>query len=500
MVQTDESENASTTLGETSTIADKSKDTLHINSGNKWIRIEASTNAAKDNIITIKHDVHNTPETSSEKSLANENSEEVTFEVPSYSFDKAGHFTTKDIKTITMPFSYGIFIADEGTASEASATFDTFAINGDNWLKTTIEKEDKMTLTHIGPVAQTNIIEVADVAPKFGETFTIEDWRFDEKGHKNWLGTHKVTIPKGSYENTGAIGVITSIGFAPETGAITSNSNFLGAIQLGSYMAPSQIAATEVDSAILASDITKATSLEDALKILDSRIMRAEETISLLDYSFTASTGAFISSITEKNGKIVVTDTALEPVLTLTPGKSDTAPIINFSINSKRVTPQSINMASTAVYGVTKLTSKYDNANESLAITGKGVNSALAALNSTAVILTPDQTISSIVENNGIITVATQKIKIDNTNINDDTINQSKIKGLGDSLLSLQKAINQKQNTIPENTYDAFGAAEGVKTEILGEINTTIQPLLTRIADLEKAVKELQDNSSSITK
>ena len=108
-------------------------------------------------------------------------------------------------------------------------------------------------------------------------------------------------------------------------------------------------------------------------------------------------------------------------------------------------------------------------------------------------------TISSIVENNGIITVVPQKIKIDNTNIDDDTINQSKINGLGDSLLSLQKAINQKQNTIPENTYDTFGAAEGVKTEILGGANTTIQALLTRITNLEETVKKLQDNSSSTT-
>ena len=475
----DESEsiNASTELGETSTKADKSKDTLHINSGNKWIRIKAST-SDNDNIITITHDVHELNETrSQERSLANEESEKVIFEVPFYSFDKAGHFTTKDIKPIIMPFSYGIFIADEGDASKASATFDTFAIKGDSWLKTTVG-EDKITLTHIGPVApKTDIKEVADVTPKFGEAFTIEDWHFDDKGHKNWSGTHKVTIPKGSYENTpvstGAIGVITSIGFAPETGAITSNSNFLGAIQLGSYMAPSQIAATEVDSAILASDITKATSLEDALKILDSRIMRAEETISLLDYSFVASEGFFISSLTEKNGKIIATETALKPDLTLTPGKSDTAPIINFSINSKATTPQPITIASTEVYGVTKLTSGYDNANESLAITGKGVNSAFATLNSPKVILAPGQTISSIGENNGIITVAIQKIKIDNTNIDDGAINQSKISGLGDSLLSLQNAIDEKQNTI--------------------------QTLLTRITNLEETVKKLQDNSSSAT-
>lgn len=505
-LDTDESINASTALGKASTVADKSKDTLHINSGNKWIRIEASTsnnedNSKKNNIITIKHDVHETTKTDSEKSLVNEKSENVTFEVPSYSFDKAGHFTTKDIKTITMPFSYGIFIADEGTPSKASATFDTFAINGDSWLKTTVEK-DKMTLTHIGPVApKTEIKEVADVTPKFGETFAIEDWRFDEKGHKNWSGTHKVTIPKGSYENTpvstNAIGVITSIGFTPETGKITSSSNFLGAIQLGSYTAPSQIVATEVDNAILASNITTTTSLEDALKILDARIMRTEETISLLDYSFTAPEGSFISSITEKNGKIVANKTELEPTLTVT-ADLNTVPNINFSINSKTATSP-ITIATTKVYGVTKLISEYDNTNESLAITGKGVNSALATLNSIAVTLTPDQTISSIVENNGIITVVPQKIKIDNTNIDDDTINQSKINGLGDSLLSLQKAINQKQNTIPENTYDTFGAAEGVKTEILGGANTTIQALLDKIADLEKAIKELQDNSSSAT-
>ena len=57
-----------------------------------------------------------------------------------------------------------------------------------------------------------------------GDTFTIEDWRFDTKGHKAGVETHTVKIPQGSLTQTTSksdANVLTTISFVPTTGAIT---------------------------------------------------------------------------------------------------------------------------------------------------------------------------------------------------------------------------------------------------------------------------------------
>jgi hypothetical protein len=67
---------------------------------------------------------------------------------------------------------------------------------------------------------------LANLTPNFGDTFTIEDWVFDTKGHKSNMSTHTVKIPKGSLvvennEEFTNINAIANIVFEPETGEIT---------------------------------------------------------------------------------------------------------------------------------------------------------------------------------------------------------------------------------------------------------------------------------------
>lgn len=296
-------------------VADNTQDTLAIDSGDSWIKLV--TDAANDK-ITISHDVKKTSTSTSTATLSTETDSTTTFDVFTYTFDDRNHFKNVDTKTITMPNSYGKIIGDnksdgKNVVSEATATHDTFAIIGDNWLTSTISK-DKVTLTHdnANSVAER---KVANVTPAFGSTFTIEDWRFDSKGHMyGGAETHTVKIPQGSYTNTpataNATGVITSIGFTPTTGAITSNSNYLGAIKLGSYTKPTTIK-TLANASITASNFDTNTTLSSAINALDSRIMAEEkaraDAISGLNLSATYEAKGTASAVEQRLMEIIGT-------------------------------------------------------------------------------------------------------------------------------------------------------------------------------------------------
>lgn len=315
-------------------VADNTQDTLAIDSGDSWIKLV--TDAANDK-ITISHDVKKTSTSTSTATLSTETDSTTTFDVFTYTFDDRNHFKNVDTKTITMPNSYGKIIGDnkaegKNVVSEATATHDTFAIIGDNWLTSTISK-DKVTLTHdnANSVAER---KVANVTPAFGSTFTIEDWRFDSKGHMyGGAETHTVKIPQGSYTNTpattNAIGVITGIGFTPTTGAITSTSNYLGAIKLGSYTKPTTIK-TLANASITASDFDTNTTLSSAINALDSRIMAEEkaraDAIDGLDVTGASniSSSKTISSWSETNGKVNITTQDISITSSQVSDKTDT--------------------------------------------------------------------------------------------------------------------------------------------------------------------------------
>lgn len=315
-------------------VADNTQDTLAIDSGDSWIKLV--TDASNDK-ITISHDVKKTSTSTSTATLSTETDSTTTFDVFTYTFDDRNHFKNVDTKTITMPNSYGKIIGDnkadgKNVVSEATATHDTFAIIGDNWLTSTISK-DKVTLTHdnANSVAER---KVANVTPAFGSTFTIEDWRFDGKGHMyGGAETHTVKIPQGSYTNTpattNATGVITDIGFTPTTGAITSTSNYLGAIKLGSYTKPTTIK-TLANASITASDFDTNTTLSSAINALDSRIMAEEkaraDAIDDLDVAGASniSSSKTISSWSENNGKVNITTQDISITSSQVNDKTDT--------------------------------------------------------------------------------------------------------------------------------------------------------------------------------
>lgn len=223
-------------------IADNTQDTLGINSGNEWIKIE--TNPSTD-VITISHDVKNVSSSESSLNLSTEISGTTTFDIPTYTFDATNHYSSHDTKTLTMPNSYGKFTGDTGS-SEATATHDTFSITGDTWV-TTAASADQISLAHSAPHEKAHAT-VANETPNFGSTFTIKDLDFDNKGHKANEGTHTVTIPQSSLVTDGLGNVMTGLSLVPSTGVFTQNRALVGSLDLTGYNA------NETNPLITASD------------------------------------------------------------------------------------------------------------------------------------------------------------------------------------------------------------------------------------------------------
>ena len=273
--------------GKTQT-ADNTQDTIQFNASNKWIKLEAE----EKDIIKFGHLLKTVTPTTSEATLSNETSAKVTFEVYNDTFDEAGHHNGRDTKTITMPFGYGKITGDTGSTS-ASATFDTLAINAnDDWIATEASL-DKINITHTGPVVSTFEPKSNIETPQFGSTFTIEDWYFDEKGHKHSKGTHTIQFPKGGLNDLVATGssVLTGISMAPETGFITQTNANVGTLALTGF-----IDDTDTNGKTL--QISSTSSINTAFKTIQNYINN-------LDYA-DESTSKFISKITQTDGKIIV--------------------------------------------------------------------------------------------------------------------------------------------------------------------------------------------------
>lgn len=193
------SENATGEPETANVVADTTQDTLAINSGNKWIRID--TDATGDS-LTIRHDVHETSDTTSTQTLVSETGV-TTFNIPTYTFDKAGHYTSHDTKTITVPFGYGKITGDSGSTA-ASATYDEVTFASDDWLTATITK-DTVTYSHDYPKKVDDTASESNVNGN-GDTIVLETLERDDKGHVIKVNENTVTLPFGYKTFTGDSG------------------------------------------------------------------------------------------------------------------------------------------------------------------------------------------------------------------------------------------------------------------------------------------------------
>ena len=278
-------------------VADNTQDTLGINSGNEWIRIE--TDPTND-IVTIYHDAKNVGKFSTEVNLSRESDENVTIDISEDSFDDTNHLSSKTKTTYTLPNSYGKFTGDnkennEPVVSEATATHDTFSITGDTWITTTVSK-DSIALAHTDAHTATTSVGENGSSYQFGSTFKVLNVGIDDKGHVKDLSTHNVTIPQGGLTDAAANGadVITQLLFDKPTGMLSSTRTNIGALALTGYSLNNNGSS---EAAIAAAD-TLNTALQRIEYRLNKEITDRKTVIDSLDSSYTAAGAVMQTGIT----------------------------------------------------------------------------------------------------------------------------------------------------------------------------------------------------------
>lgn len=301
-------------------IADNTQDTLSINSGNKWVRIDTD---ADSDTVTISHDVHDFDTDSAGHTNLNteENAKkEDNLTIYDWDYDKAGHIISKKEHTYTLPFSYKTIAL--GSASEAVAeitsnttslvadtTQDTLTIApGNKWIALKADAStDTISIGHAA-AGGTTITTSGATEPtnnetktlNFGETFTTSYVRYDEMGHITDSGTREVTVPIGSLadtSSTNAANVLTGIDFTAQTGAIKTTHQNASALLLTGH--------TDTTTGhVLATD-----SISGAFSKLDERIDDTNTRIDNLDVTDTATSGEVVSTVQQTDGKIAVAHT-----------------------------------------------------------------------------------------------------------------------------------------------------------------------------------------------
>lgn len=307
-------------------VADRTKDTLTINSGNKWVKIDSNSNT---DTLTISHDIH-TPNTTN-KNATDLNTPAIdTITLQDIAFDEAGHMTENRTHQYILPYGFKKVAVNQAESTsvnkvepikataEAENTQDTLQVNvGNIWL-TAQEANKVLTIGH--NIATTTQKDGSNITNNnFGSTITIPDFEFDEAGHLKTYGTHTENIPQGQLIETTpktTSNVLTDLTFAPTTGTITTDRTTLGDINLGADL-QSWMAETSNGEQIQNSSITTNTKLITALSILDTRIAKEElnrkNEIDKLAFSeMQLQPSETISTISEDNGIIKVAKQGIE--------------------------------------------------------------------------------------------------------------------------------------------------------------------------------------------
>ena len=170
-------------------IADNSQDIVNIET-DEWINIATTDAEGNDKLVFTHRYPYQERNTTSLSNLNSPLSNTINLET--VVLDDAGHVKHVNTETVTLPYGFKTITGNNGSLV-ADNTQDTIALSGDNWIQTTASSEG-VAIIHIGPVTVPER-NVASVTPNFGDTFTIEDWRFDEKGHKAGVETHTVEMP-----------------------------------------------------------------------------------------------------------------------------------------------------------------------------------------------------------------------------------------------------------------------------------------------------------------
>ena len=257
-------------------------------SSDEWLEITVDSERADGTPIHFEHLYPNKSVDTESDFDVNGNGDTINLET--IAVDETGHVINKNTNTVTLPFGYKTFVGGNNASGQtvAASTQATMTLVGDSWIKPEISTHT-ITYNHIGPVTSTEI-KKNDLTPNFGESFEIEDWYFDEKGHKSNKTVHTVKIPAGSLNELSFNGssVITGLKMTPSSGAIEQTNTDIGDLKLAGYTANTG-----------ALKLSGENTLNEGLAIISNYINN-------LDYSNDSAT-QFISKIEQTDGKISVT-------------------------------------------------------------------------------------------------------------------------------------------------------------------------------------------------
>ena len=404
------STNTSDTSSSSGTItADSLSDTLNFASGNQWLQL---SHDATTDTVTFKHYVKKFTESTDSTDLDNS----ATFTVQELAWDNAGHLTGSTKRTYTLQDGYkNVSIANSGSNTSTAAApgtstgtlvaanrVDTVAMDtGNRWITLTPDATNKkVTFSHANAgTATTSKGDTAAQTPKFGKTFKVLSAGIDAAGHVSSLADHTVTIPAPSLSDTTTGNVVTGLSLVAEDGAFTLTKANVGTLALTGYTAPT----SNATGTIAATD-----TISGAFKKVQSYLGSLTDRINGLDVSDSAVDGEFVSSVSQSDGKITVNRVALAPSITIGAGTSSAAPTVNVTVNGKSGTAQSITIASTSKYGVTKLTNSTSSTSTTTAATPSSVKSAYDLADSAKTVAD-----AAVVANNAITGATKCKITYD---------------------------------------------------------------------------------------
>ena len=187
-----------------SVAAAETQDTIYINSGNKWVRIDAIDAEKK---LIISHDIH-TPDTADAETFDfNDQMDTSSIFLQDIEFDEAGHMTANKRHEYILPYTFRAIQPGRDSENvedmhsntiqvQADSVFDTVTIGpGNKWLKISgAASTDTLQLAHL--VQPINTEKKPD-EEMTGETnsIVVQDITYDEAGHIIGCQPRQITLP-----------------------------------------------------------------------------------------------------------------------------------------------------------------------------------------------------------------------------------------------------------------------------------------------------------------
>lgn len=408
--------------------AKNTQDSLTINSGNKWVRIDGDANT---NSLSISHDVHSFSNgkantnygLTSSKSIQELDSNN-TFTIPYFQFDEAGHIISAGNNTVTVPEVFATIKVSTSTdignstagiagSCVADSLQDTLTLaEGNKWINLVADEvNDKITFYHYAQAftqsTQTTNFNDASV----GNTFAIQVIEWDEAGHLTSSIKNTFTLPNafssvkiGSSSSTEVTEIAAANG-AVNASAIKDEITF----NVGNRWLKAKVDGKTITFAHAAPD-TRSSSTSSSMANTQTPSFGNTFNIPVIKY--------------DQMGHIfsVGTTTVKIPNITFTGGIGNV--VTELTYNNGAFTLSKANIGTLAITGYTAVTNGHISATDSLnsalnkldsAITSEISNrqNAINSLGMNEISADTGEIISSIKQTNGLVSATSRKLTKD---------------------------------------------------------------------------------------